>query len=137
MKKIKLLLLLAVTLNCLSLCTHNPQEPKYSSKLVLQFNYAVTDSVPFNSASFQIYWNEKLVANIKPTGYSIHTLSYELQAKVGRNVLAFQGTGISDGKGSAITNVKLLRKSTYGLQDLIDNGDFKSGWDRADRFRIF
>jgi hypothetical protein len=93
--------------------------------------------VPFNSASFQVYWNDKLVADIKPNGYSIHTLSYELKAVKGRNVLAFQGTGISDGKGSAITNVKLLRKSSYGLQDLIDNGDFQSGWNREDRFRIF
>jgi hypothetical protein len=51
--------------------------------------------------------------------------------------LAFAGTGISDGKGSAITNVKLLRRSSYGLQDLVENGDFKEGWIKTDRFRLF
>jgi len=103
----------------------------------LQFNYAATENVPFNSATFEVYWNDKLVAAIKPNGYSIRTLFYELRCKVGRNVLAFVGTGVSDGKGSAITNVKLLRKSSYGLQDLVDNGDFKSNWNREDRFRVF
>jgi len=46
-------------------------------------------------------------------------MSFKLTAKPGKNILAFAGAGISDGRGATLTNVKLIRKSSFGLQDLV------------------
>jgi len=43
----------------------------------------------------------------------------------------FAGRGHSDGRGIAITNVRLLRDSSYGLQDLSWNGDFSETYQKS------
>lgn len=71
-----------------------------------------------------IYWNDQKIQEIIPSDYDVHSLSFKLTAKPGKNVLAFEGAGISDSRGATLSNIKLIRKSTFGLQDLVDNGDF-------------
>lgn len=39
----------------------------------------------------------------------------------------FTGSGLSDGFGWQIDNVKLTRKTFCGFEDLIKNGDLESG----------
>jgi len=67
----------------------------------------------------------------KPWDYDIHTVSFKLQANPGKNTLAFAGRGHSDGKGVAVGNIKLLRDSSYGLQDLACNGDFLETYEKS------
>lgn len=57
----------------------------------------------------------------------------------GKNVLAFAGRGHSDGRGVAIANVRVLRDSSYGLQDLAWNGDFTETYEKkkGNYFKIF
>jgi hypothetical protein len=53
--------------------------------------------------------------------------------------LVFKGKGHSDGRGVAIANVKLLRDSSYGLQDLACNGDFSETYDKkkGNYYKVF
>lgn len=47
------------------------------------------------------------------------------------------GTGLSDGFGQQIDNVKLTRKTFCGFEDLIENGDFEKGHSLLHEWAIF
>jgi hypothetical protein len=75
----------------------------------------------------------------KPWDYEVHSVTFKIEAKPGRNTLMFAGRGHSDGRGVAVGNIKLLRDSSYGLQDLACNGDFLETYNKKDGnyFKVF
>jgi hypothetical protein len=61
----------------------------------LQFNHANRTTAA--SGSFEVYWNNNLVATISDTGTAMQTKTYLLTAVAGTNTLRFKGTGTVGG----------------------------------------
>ena len=72
----------------------------------LSFLFADRASVASSSASFQVYWNSDLVANISPTLTSMTLFSLQVTANA-NNTLTFKGTGTDDSYGAIIDKVEL------------------------------
>lgn len=72
----------------------------------LQFDYARLASV--ESASFEVWWNDALVASIADGKKEMKSASYFVTAIAGNNKLRFKGTGTVDGAGAALDNVRLF-----------------------------
>jgi YD repeat-containing protein len=72
----------------------------------LQFNHARMTST--SSASFEVWWNQTLVATIADGKKWMQTNSYFVTAAQGDNVLRFKGTGTVDGLGAVIDDVRLF-----------------------------
>ncbi|HYD37886.1 MAG TPA: LysM peptidoglycan-binding domain-containing protein, partial [Allosphingosinicella sp.] len=72
----------------------------------LQFNHARLTNIP--SASFEVWWNQTLVATVSDGKKSMQTNSYFVTAAQGDNVLRFKGTGTVDGLGAVIDDVRLF-----------------------------
>jgi YD repeat-containing protein len=72
----------------------------------LQFNHANTTVA--SSGSFDVLWNDDVVAQYNNTGYAMVAESLNLTAIAGTNKLRFRATGTVDGRGAAIDNVRLF-----------------------------
>jgi hypothetical protein len=64
------------------------------------------------------------LADITPEDFEINHLLYRLDVKKGANILKFEGTGVSDGYGATLTNVKLWN-SAQKKKNHIENGNFE------------
>ncbi len=92
--------------------------------LVLSFDHANRTSAA--SGSFNVYWNEVLVATINDTGTTMRTTTLDVMAIAGDNVLRFYGTGDADNAGASLDRVT-LRATQPGQyfgngNDVIDGG---------------
>jgi len=73
----------------------------------LQFDHANRTSGA--SGSFQVLWNDQVVATITDTGTAMKAETLSLTALGGTNKLAFRGTGTADDIGASLDNVRLYR----------------------------
>ena len=73
----------------------------------LQFDHANRTSSA--SGSFQVLWNDQVVATITDSGTTMKTETLLLTAIAGTNKLAFRGTGTADDAGASLDNVRLFR----------------------------
>jgi hypothetical protein len=72
----------------------------------LSFLYADRAGVATSSATFDVYWNGGLVANIFPVSTVMSPYSATLVA-LANNTLEFRGTGTQDSYGGILDNVQL------------------------------
>jgi YD repeat-containing protein len=72
----------------------------------LQFNHANTTTAA--SGSFDVLWNDVVVAQYNSINKAMVTESLDLTAIAGTNKLRFRGTGTADAQGGAIDNVRLF-----------------------------
>lgn len=94
----------------------------------LEFDHASRNGVSQTSNTFKVTWNGATVkhySNIR--NYNVNHAKHEVKATHGKNSLHFIATGISDGLGQQISNVKLYRNSFCGYEDLAVNGAFREG----------
>ena len=75
----------------------------------LQFNHANRTTAA--SGSFEVYWNNNLVATITDTGSAMQTKTFLVAATAGSNTIRFKGTGTVDAVGASIDNVRLFSTS--------------------------
>ena len=73
----------------------------------LTFDAALRNHVAANSGTFDVLWNNVLVASISPTMTSMKSFSFTLQGTGGMDKLSFLGTGKSDSLGGVVDNVQL------------------------------
>jgi len=92
---------------------------------VLEFQHASRNGVGQDSNSFAVEFNGERIKEWHPTDYNIHSKKFDLTSRVGKNSIHFIGTGISDGLGHGIDNVKLHRMSFCGYENVIINGGLK------------
>ena len=129
MRKLIILTLL-VALACTSLIQHC-QLVSWKRKFKLEFQYACRQGVAFDSCKGDIFWNGKKIFTVTPCDYKVHTKVLYVHVNSGMNSLKFQGTGVSNGYGLTIDNVKLTR---YGTKtNIVVNGGFEKpsvgkGW---------
>jgi YD repeat-containing protein len=74
--------------------------------LQLQFDHA--NRTTSASGSFEVWWNNALVATVTDTGAAMQTKTYVLTAVAGNNALRFKSTGTVDANGASLDNVRLL-----------------------------
>ncbi len=70
------------------------------------------------SGSFEVWWNDQLVASIDQTNTTMQTKSYQVAAVAGDNVLRFAGTGTEDNVGASIDKV-----GVYATEPVITGGN--------------
>lgn len=90
---------------------------------VLQFDHANGTSA--QSGSFEVYWNDELIASISESGTAMRTKTFDVVAKEGANVLRFKALGAEDSGGAALDNVRLFATTqviTGGGDDLLRGG---------------
>jgi|GEM_PF-1818182 len=73
----------------------------------LQFDHA--NRTTAGSGSFQVLWNDQVVATITDSGAAMKTETLLLTAGAAGNKLAFRGTGTADDVGASLDNVRLFR----------------------------
>ncbi|MEA3065251.1 MAG: hypothetical protein QOJ27_1703, partial [Sphingomonadales bacterium] len=73
----------------------------------LEFDHA--NRAPAGSGSFEVYWNNGLVAIIDEAGTAVRTKAYDLVAVAGTNTVRFKSTGTVDTVGATLDNVRLFR----------------------------
>jgi YD repeat-containing protein len=78
----------------------------------LQFDHA--NRTTAGSGSFEVYWNNTLVASVNETGTTMQTKTYTVTAVAGTNTLKFVATGTSDQVGASLDNVRLFATTTSG-----------------------
>ena len=71
-----------------------------------------------------VIWNDVIILSVVPTDYDIHTATITVTAVVGKNILQFEGAGVSDSVGLGITNVALVRQGDSINTNILVNGDF-------------
>lgn len=105
------------------------QYPPLTDHWTLEFQRASRNGVRQDSNKFAVDFNGERLKEWHPEDYNIHTEKIELTSRVGKNSIHFIGTGISDGLGQGIDNVKLYRNknSFCGYEDVIINGGFEEG----------
>ncbi|HYD37726.1 MAG TPA: hypothetical protein VEA60_08940, partial [Allosphingosinicella sp.] len=74
--------------------------------LQLQFDHANRTTAA--SGTFEVWWNNTLVATIAETNTAMQTKTYQLTAIAGSNTLRFKGLGPVDDAGASIDNVRLF-----------------------------
>lgn len=75
---------------------------------LLSFLYADRAGVPTSSATFQVYWNNVLVASLAPTSTAMTLFQLNVVGDLdGTNDLEFRGTGTQDSLGAIIDGVRL------------------------------
>ena len=94
---------------------------------VLEFQHASRNGVRQDSNRFAVEFNGERIKEWHPTDYNIHSEKFDLTSRVGKNSIHFIGTGISDGLGQGLDNVKLHRMSFCGYENVIVNGGFEEG----------
>jgi YD repeat-containing protein len=72
----------------------------------LQFDHANRTTAA--SGSFEVYWNNALVATINETGAAMKTKTYQLTAVAGNNTVRFKSLGTVDAAGASLDNVRLF-----------------------------
>jgi hypothetical protein len=102
-----------------------------SSTFTLSFSYAARSNVPFDSSQIEVLWNDNIISSVLPNDYLLHTVTLQITASRGQNVLEFAAAGLSDGLGADIGNIQLIRQGT--TNNLVVNGNFASpnqngGW---------
>ncbi|TFI56597.1 hypothetical protein E2493_19395, partial [Sphingomonas parva] len=92
--------------------------------LVLRFDHA--NRMNAASGSFEVLWNDQLVASYTTTGVAMIGEVINLVARDGMNQLTFRGTGTVDGGGASLDNVQLYRPilipGTTSGKDVLDGG---------------
>ena len=133
MKVVLSLALLVVLISSVSLKVSHEwaadnQDDKYdplTKHWVLEFQHASREGVIQDSNKFAVEFNGERIKEWNPTDYNIHSEKLDLTSRVGENSIHFIGTGISDGLGQGIDNVKLYRMSFCGYENVIINGGFE------------
>ena len=89
----------------------------------LEFDYAARADGVYSPQTSQgnVVWNNYVIASLVPCDYKIKHFCQEVKVHQGQNILAFDGTGLSEGSGLGIANVKLTR---CGEASIIKNGNF-------------
>ena len=80
-----------------------------------------------DSSSFEVLWNGTVVMTVAAGTSTMTTRNANLTASAGDNVLTIRGTGVVDGMGAVIDNVRLTR--TQGGADQLSGG---AGVDRLE-----
>ena len=80
----------------------------------LQFDHA--NRTTGASGSFEVYWNNTLVATITDSGGAMQTKTYQVAAVAGNNTLRFKGIGTVDALGASIDNVRLYATQTLSAR---------------------
>jgi hypothetical protein len=106
-----------VSLNCL---TSNAVH-QASKHFTYTVEYAAKADQPLEASSFSVLWNNQEFDEIFPTDYERHTVSYEVDAIVGENIVNIDGTGNHDTYGVGIGKVTLVRE---GGDNIVVNGKF-------------
>ncbi len=82
----------------------------------IQFDHANRTTAA--SGSFEVYWNNVLIASINSTGTTMQTKSYRVPAVAGNNVLRFKATGEADLAGASIDKV-----GVYATEPVVTGGN--------------
>jgi YD repeat-containing protein len=75
---------------------------------VLQLKFDHANRTTSASGSFEVWWNNSLVATVADTGATMQTKTYQLTAVAGNNTLRFRSLGTVDAAGASLDNVRLL-----------------------------
>jgi YD repeat-containing protein len=81
---------------------------------VMQLSFDHANRTTTASGSFEVYWNNALVATIAETGTAMQTKTYMVTAVAGNNTLRFKSLGTVDNAGASVDNVRLLATQTGG-----------------------
>jgi len=111
--------------------------PELNNDWVLEFDHASRNGVAQDSNRFIVEFNGHTIQEWSPTDYNIHHERFTVSSRVGRNSINFIGSGRSDGLGQNLDNVKLVRKSFCGVEDVIVNGGFEEGYNVGHSWGIF
>jgi YD repeat-containing protein len=84
--------------------------------LQLQFDHANRTTAA--SGSFEVYWNNTLIATVTDTGTTMLTKTYTVTAAAGNNTLRFKGIGTVDAVGASLDNVSLI-----AMQPVVNGGN--------------
>lgn len=71
-------------------------------------------------------WNNVILLSIVPADYNVNTVSVDVTAVEGANLLQFEGAGPSDTFGFDFTNVQLIKKGDPTNTNLVMDGDFSA-----------
>ncbi len=74
----------------------------------LSFLAALRSSVAQDSGTFDVLWNNVLLASFSPTTAAMTLYKISVIASGGANTLSFVGTGTSDSYGAIVDNVQML-----------------------------
>ncbi|HEX8224132.1 MAG TPA: tandem-95 repeat protein, partial [Allosphingosinicella sp.] len=83
-------------------------------QLVLEFDHANRTSAA--SGSFEVLWNDQVIATIAEGGIAMVTKTYLVTAVAGANVLRFRGLGAADSGGASLDNVQLRTLSATAYE---------------------
>jgi hypothetical protein len=119
--------IILITLLLITLITSQGQ----SSSFTLSFQYAARANVPLESSQIQVFWNDNIISSIIPANYNLNTVTLNVVANRGQNLLSFAGAGTPDSLGVGLGNVKLVRGGT--TNNIVVNGNFatpnlRGGW---------
>ncbi len=85
-------------------------------------NYTLTFStIAGGTGSLEVYWGGALVGTYSNNG--TQTIALTGGSGNGSNVIEFRGTGIADGSGMRLDNVRLVMTTSGEGNDTIDGGD--------------
>lgn len=88
--------------------------------------YACRTSLDVKSCRANIFWNDQFVVDLAPLDSTKKTLNIKVRADSYRlNVLQIEATGIPDGKGLTIDNIKLFKDDDLTKKNVIVNGGFE------------
>ena len=73
----------------------------------LNLDAALRRSVAVNSGTFNVLWNNVVIASISPVAQNLKTFTFTVQGTGGMDKLSLQGTGTSDSLGAIVDNVRL------------------------------
>lgn len=60
-----------------------------------------------DTCDYDVLWNGRVIASIRPTESSMQRLTYQVTGNQGVNTLVFRGMGTSDGTGALIDDARL------------------------------
>ena len=81
---------------------------------VLQLRFDHANRTTAASGSFEVWWNNTLVATVTETGTQMRTKYFLVTAQAGSNTLRFKSLGPVDNAGASLDNVRLFALQTGG-----------------------